>query len=319
MIPRRAFIAGLGGTVVWPLAARAQQAAPVIGYLNLSPAVSPAFLDGLATTGYIVGHNVRIDTRFIMDLRQLPDTAADLVRSQVAVIFAGGSAPALAAKAATSTIPIVFGTGDDPIRLALVASFNHPGGNMTGTTNNNIELEGKRLEFIHLILPTDKTIAAIVNANNPAADRQAIDIQGAAQAVGRTVRIFRAGNEQEIDKTFKNIVHEKLDAIFVAADAYFATRRDQFVALGAYEAIPAFYSRREFAEAGGLASYGTDLNATNRQQGVYVGRILKGEKPADLPVLQATKFEFVINLKTAKALGVHFSDNIMSLADEVIE
>jgi putative tryptophan/tyrosine transport system substrate-binding protein len=317
---RREFIAGLGITSASPMVARAQQPSmPAVGYLSVNPEVSPATLSGMAEAGYVVGRNVRIEISSSTKAHLLPDTAADLVRSQVAVILAVSSASALAAKAATSTIPIVFGIGDDPIRLGLVASVNHPGGNLTGTTNNNVELEGKRFEMIHLLLPSDNTIAAIVNPNNPAAERQATDIQAAARILGRTVRIFRAGNVREIDQSFKAIAQAKLDAVFVGADAYFGTRREQFVTLAAYEAIPALYSRREFAEVGGLVSYGTELNTPDRQQGVYIGRILKGEKPADLPVVQATKFELVINLQAARTLGFQIPTAILALADTVIE
>jgi putative tryptophan/tyrosine transport system substrate-binding protein len=209
---------------------------PAVGFLSVAPSVSPAILSGMAEAGYVVGRNVRMEIRSATEARQLPDMAADLVRSRVAVILAITSAGALAAKAATSTIPIVFGIGDDPIRLGLVPSLNHPGGNLTGTTNNNVELEGKRFEMIHLLLPPDKTIAAIVNPNNPAAERQATDIRAAARILGRKVRVFQAGSGQ------------KLDAVFVGADAYFGARRNQFLTLAAYEAIPALYSRREFAE-----------------------------------------------------------------------
>ncbi len=318
---RRDFITLFGGAAVaWPIAARAQQAAvPVIGYLGIGPVVPRAFLDGLAQTGYIAGRNVRIESRSPTDAREYGKMAADLVESKVAVMLASGSAAALAAKAATSTAPIVFGTGDDPVRLGLVSSLNHPGGNLTGITNNNVELEGKRFAMIHRIVASDKSIAALVDSNNPAAGRQAADIEEAAQSLGRKVHLLRASSEREIETTFRIIVQEKLGALFVAADAYFAVRQDQFITLAAYESVPAFYSRREFVEAGGLVSYGTDTDAANREQGIYVGRILKGERPGDLPVVQATKFELVINLKTAKTLGLQFPTEILALADEVIE
>jgi putative tryptophan/tyrosine transport system substrate-binding protein len=324
MMRRRKFIAGLGGAVVWPLAARAQQpAVPLVGYLGLAspqgPTAPPAFLEGLAEAGYVVGRNVRIEYRWAETARQLPSMAADLVRLQPAVILAAASASALAAKIATSAIPIVFGIGDDPVKLGLVTSFNHPGGNLTGTTNVNVELEGKRFAMMHAIVPTDKTIAALVDANNPAAERQANDIREAARSLGRNVRILRAANEGEIDAAFKSIVQENLGALFVAADQYFGMRRNQFVTLAAYNAIPAFYSRREFAEAGGLLSYGGDINASTRQEGIYVGRILKGERPGDLPVVQPTKFELIINLKAARTLGLNFPTNILALAGRVIE
>jgi putative tryptophan/tyrosine transport system substrate-binding protein len=317
---RREFITGLSSAAALPLIARAQQpTVPLVGYLTHVGLVSPAFLDGLAETGHVVGRNVRIETRFADDTRQLPGLAAELVRLQPAVISADGSAEAIALKAATSTIPIVFGTGDDPVRLGLVASLSHPGGNLTGYTNLNVELEEKRLAMMHSIIPPGQTIAALVDANNPAAERQASDIMGAARNLGRKVRMLRAANERDIEAAFKTIVQEHLDALFVAADAYFATQRDQFAMLASYNAIPSFYSRREFAEAGGLVSYGTDIYSNYHGEGLYVGRILKGERPGDLPVVQSTKFELVINLKTARPLGITFPTNILALADAVIE
>ena len=309
---RRDVITLLGGAAVaWPLAARGQQPAmPMIGYFSNDLTVPRAFLDGLADTGFIAGRNVRIESRLTTDARQFPEIAADLVRSQVAVIYAGSSSAALAAKSATPTIPIVFGIGDDPVTLGLVTSLNRPGGNLTGITNNNVEPEGKRLAMMHRI---------VAESNNPAAERQATNLEEAARSLGRKVRVLRVGNEREINSAFKTVVHENLSALFVAGSSYFATRRDQFVSLAAYEAIPAFYSRREFVEAGGLISYGADNNASRRQEGVYIGRILNGEQPANLPVVQATKLELVINLKTAKAIGLQFPAEILALADEVIE
>ena len=309
---RRDVITLLGGAAVaWPLAARGQQPAmPMIGYFSNDLTVPRAFLDGLADTGFIAGRNVRIESRLTTDARQFPEIAADLVRSQVAVIYAGSSSAALAAKSATPNIPIVFGIGDDPVTLGLVTSLNRPGGNLTGITNNNVEPEGKRLAMMHRI---------VAESNNPAAERQATNLEEAARSLGRKVRVLRVGNEREINSAFKTVVHENLSALFVAGSSYFATRRDQFVSLAAYEAIPAFYSRREFVEAGGLISYGADNNASRRQEGVYIGRILNGEQPANLPVVQATKLELVINLKTAKAIGLQFPTEILALADEVIE
>jgi len=326
MIRRREFIAGLVGAVVVqpvlrPLAARAQQRdLPLIGYLGLASAgPPPAFLQGLAGTGYAVGRNVRIDYHWAEDLTRIPALVAELVRRRPAVICVNGSAAALAAKAATTTIPIVFGIGDDPVRLGLVASLNRPGGNLTGTTNLNVELEGKRLAMADKIVPTGEIIAALVDTKNPGAERQAKDIEEAATILGRKVRILHAASDSEIDDAFTRIVQDKLGALFVAADAYFGTRRAQIVTLATHYAIPAFYSRREFADAGGLVSYGTDLNDQSRQEGTYVGRILKGERPADLPAVQATKFELVINLKTAKRLGIALPTTILALADAVIE
>jgi len=319
-VKRRDFIAGLGATAAWPLASQAQQQSlPIVAYLSASRALPPALLNGLTESGYAIGRNVRIERRTTEDARQLPALVADLVRLQPSVISAQASAVALAVKAATSTIPIVFGIGDDPVRLGLVASLNRPGGNLTGATNLNVELEGKRLAMMHAIVPAGETIAALVDANNPAADRQLANIQNAADSLGRKIRILKAANERDIDNAFKTIAQEKLGSLFVAADAYFGARSSQFVTLAAYNAVPVFYSRREFAEAGGLVSYGTDNDASFRQQGIYIGRILNGERPADLPVVQATKFELVINLKTAKSLGVTFPIDILALADTVIE
>jgi putative ABC transport system substrate-binding protein len=322
---RREFIAGMAGTAAWPLVVRAQQSAlPVIGYLNLgSPAQSidavAAFRKGLGETTYVVGQNVRIEFRWAEDTSQVAALAADLVRLKPAVISVNSSAGVLAAKAATSTIPIVFGIGDDPVRLGLVASLNHPGGNLTGTTTLNIELEGKRLAVMNEIVPAEKTIAALVDSNNPAAKSQANSIEVAARRLGRKVRILWAANDGDIDSAFRSIAQENLGALFVAAALFFGTRRTQIVTLAKYNAIPTFYSRREFADAGGLASYGTDLNESFRQQGVYVGRILAGERAADLPVVQTAKFEFVINLKAARELGLTVPETLLATADEVIQ
>jgi putative ABC transport system substrate-binding protein len=323
MIRRREFITLLGGAAAWPLAARAQQGLPLVGCLGLVLAqgqtAPPEFLEGLAEMGYVAGRNMRIEYRWAENAGQMPALAADLVRLQPAVIYAYSSAAALAAKAATSTIPIVFGSGDDPVRLGLVASLNRPGGNLTGTTNLSIELERKRLALMHEMLPAGQSIAALVDTNNPAAERQARDIEEAARSLGRNVRILKAGSERDIDAAFTSIVQDRVGALFVAASAFFPTRRSQIVTLATHFAIPAFYPRREFAEAGGLVSYGTDQNADYRQQGIYVGRILKGEKPSDLPVVQSVKFELAINLKTAKAMNFTIPTTILALADEVIE
>jgi putative tryptophan/tyrosine transport system substrate-binding protein len=320
---RREFIAALGSAAVWPLAARAQQPqVPFVGYLNLGSPKDPAtavFLEGLAEAGFVDGRDVRVIYRYAENPSQLPALAAELVRLQPAVIAATLTAAALAAKAATSTIPIVFATGDDPVKVGLVASLNAPVGNATGATNLNVELEGKRLELMYQIVSPGQTVAALLDTKNPAAERQSKNIQDVADLLGRKVRILHAATEREIELAFNTIVQERLGALFVAADQYFATRRTQIVTLAAHHAVPAFYSRREFAEVGGLASYGTDAFAAIRQEGVYVGRILKGERPVNLPVVQPVKFELVINLKTAKALGVSFPAQILALADEVIE
>jgi putative ABC transport system substrate-binding protein len=315
---RRTFIAALGSAAAWPAVARAQQREmPLIGFLGI--VTPPAFLEALAETGYVVGRNVRYEYRWTEDASQMQALAVDLVKQRPDLIFAGTLAGALAAKAATAIIPIVFAIGDDPVRLGLVASLSRPGGNVTGATNVTVELEGKRLAMMYEIVPAVPTVAALVDAKSPSAERQTNDIQRASQHLGRSVRILYAASESEIDDAFTRIVQEKLGALFVSADAYFSARRDQIVALAAHYAIPAFYPRREFAKAGGLASYGTDPDATYRQGGIYAGRILKGEKPTDLPVMQSTKFELVINLKTAKALGLTIPETLLATADEVIQ
>jgi putative ABC transport system substrate-binding protein len=320
---RRDFIAILGGAAAtWPLAVHSQpQTLPLVGFLGIGLAQSapPGFLEALAETGYVPGRNIRIEYRWAENASQMPALVADLVRLQPAVILANSSAAALAAKPATSTIPIVFGIGDDPVKLGLVASLNRPGGNLTGTTNVNIELEQKRLALMHETLPAGQSIAVLVDTNNPAYERQASDIEEAAKSLGRPVRILHAGSERDIDAAFTSIVQDHLGALFVTASAYFAARRSQIVTLATHFAIPGFYPRREFAEAGGLVSYGNDQSANYRQQGIYVGRILKGEKPSDLPVVQPTTFELVINLKTAKALNFTIPTTILALADAVIE
>ena len=319
MIHRRDFITLLGGAAAWPVVVRAQQQGlPLVGFFGFPPQAGPALLEGLAETGYVAGRNVRIEYRWTESAAQMPALVADLVRLRPAVIFANGTAAALAAKGATSNIPIVFATGDDAVKLGLVASLNRPGGNLTGTTNNNIELEGKRLALMHETLPPGQVIAALVDANNPSAERQTSDIEEAARSLGRNVRILKVANDGEIDAAFDRIVQDRLGAMFVAGSVYFAARRGQIVTLATHFKIPSFYSRRDFAEVGGLVSYGTDLTG-QRQNGVYLGRILKGEKPADLPVVQAAKFELVVNLKTAKALNFTVPTTILALADEVIE
>jgi putative ABC transport system substrate-binding protein len=323
---RRDFITLLGGTAAWPLAARAQQPAlPVIGVLipgsiQGNDAFGAAFRRGLGETGYIEDQNVRIEVRWAEgQFHRFPALAADLVRRQVAVIIAHpGTEAALAAKAATSTIPIVFFTGDDPVKFGLVASLNRPGGNATGINTATAELEDKRLELLSRIVPGE-TIGGLVNPENPNAARQLTDLQNAARTLGRQIHILYAATEREIDLAFMLLAQERAGALTVAASLYFLLRRDQIIGLAARYSIPTIYQRREFAQAGGLVSYGTDIAGSYRQLGIYAGRILKGEKPADLPVMQPTKFEFVINLNTAKALGLAIPPNILALADEVIE
>jgi putative tryptophan/tyrosine transport system substrate-binding protein len=242
-----------------------------------------------------------------------------LVRRQVSVIFAGSTPAALAAKSATSTIPIVFAIGDDPVKFGLVASISRPGGNATGINLVAIDLEGKRTQMLRELTPTADTIAALVNPKNPNAEKQLIDLQAAAARFGRKLRALKAVNESEIDMAFTALALTHIGALTVAGDGFFYSRRNEIVTLAAKHAIPTIYQRREFTDAGGLISYGTDFEEMNRQSGIYVGRILKGEKPADLPVMQPTKFELVINLKTAKALGLTIPETLLATADEVIQ
>jgi len=327
MMKRRELITLLSGAAAWPLAARAQQAAvPVIGYLELGASegrvyMVTAFRKGLSELGYIEGRNVAIEYRWgNNEIDRLYDLAADLVARRVNVIaVAGGGPSALAAKAATSSIPIVFGTAGDPIQIGLVASLNRPGGNTTGFTTVASELEGKRLDLLSRIVPGAETIGVLVNPEVPNAVTQLINLQNAARTLGRQIRVQNAATEREIDAAFTTLAQERAGALTVAASLYFFTRLNQIVTLAAHYSIPTIYQRREFAQAGGLVSYGTDVADTYRQVGIYAGRILKGEKPADLPVQEITKIELVINLKAAKALGLTVPPVLLATADEVIE
>jgi len=324
---RRAFITLLGGAAVaWPLAARAQQPAmPVIGFLNsASPdAYAPfvaAFRQGLKEAGYVEGQNATIEYRWAEgEYDRLPALAADLVRRKLTVIAATSTPAALAAKAATSTIPIVFTTGDDPIRLGLVASLNRPGANVTGVSNLNVELGSKQLGLIREVAPVTSKIAVLMNPNFPGTERQLRDVEAAAGVLALQLTVLRAGSEREIDTAFTTITQQGASALLVGADTFFLAYRDHLVALAARHAIPAIYWTRDFAVAGGLMSYGTDFADSYRQAGIYTGRIVRGEKAGDLPVQRSTKFEFVINLKTAKALGLAVPNSMQLLADEVIE
>ena len=311
---RREFIAALGGAAAWPLAARAQQPPmPVIGYLSLSsheggaPYLA-ALRQGLNETGYIEGQNVAIEYRWAEGhYDRYPALVAELVGRQVNVILAAGTVQsALVAKAATATIPIVFANGSDPIKFGLVASLNRPGGNLTGVSFFTAILEAKRLELLHELVPSAATIACLVNPNNPNAETQLKDIDQGARALRLRIKILNASSERDFDKVFEALDQQQTGALLIASDLAFLARRQQITALVARHAVPAIYEWREFVEAGGLASYGTSLTEAYRQAGVYVGKILKGAKPAELPVIQSTKFEFVINLKTAKTLGLDY-------------
>ena len=322
---RREFIAFLGGAATSPLAARAQQGLPVVGFLN-SGAAAPmacrvaAFLKGLAETRHAEGRDVTIEYRWAEgNYDRLLAFATEFVRRPVNVIAAGGPPAAQAAKATTSTIPIVFTSGVDPVGAGLVTSFNRPSGNITGVHLQLAGVAEKKLGLLRLLLPQASVIAVLLNPTAPEAEPQSRSLQDAARNIGQTIKILHASNEREIANAFDDIVEQHAQALVVGADPLFFVDYPRLIQLAAQHSIPAIYDIREVVLAGGLMSYGTNLDDAYRQQGNYVGRILKGEKPGDLPVVQSSKFEFVINIKTAKALGIVISDNLMSLADEVIE
>jgi ABC-type uncharacterized transport system substrate-binding protein len=328
-IARREFIVGLGdAAVAWPLAARAQQAAlPVVAFINAGSANgsatrAAAFRKGLNEAGYVEGQNVTVEYHWLEGhYDRLPALVADLVRRQVTVIATPASMlAALAAKAATATIPIVFGAPEDPVRFGLVASLARPGGNVTGINFFTTEVTAKALRLLHDLVPKAVRIAVLVNpANAATAEPTLRDVQAAAPKIGLQIQIFNATTASEIDAAFATFARERPDALFVVPDGFFYSRRVQLVTLTAVNKIPAAYWDRDIVAAGGLMSYGTDIVDAFRQVGVYTGNILKGAKPADLPVLQTTKFEFAINLQTARALGIEVPNALLLVADEVIE
>jgi putative tryptophan/tyrosine transport system substrate-binding protein len=322
---RREFMTLLSGAAAWPLAARAQQTAmPVIGFLNSASAgqyglSAAAFRQGLSEVGYVEGRNVAIEYRWAENnYDRLPGLAADLVRRQVAVIAANTPA-ALPAKAATTAVPIVFLTAADPVEAGLVASLNRPGGNLTGFSILNVELGPKRLELLRELVPTLSVVALLINPTHPAAETASNDLQAAARTLGLKFHILHASTEQDFDKVFATLAQLRAGALLIAADAFFVSRSEQLAALTVRHAVPAISLSREFAVAGGLMSYGSGVRDAYRQLGVYAGRILKGEKPADLPVQQITKVELIINLKTAKTLGLNVPLPLSGRADELIE
>jgi len=325
-IERRKFLTTLLGTTAWPLAARAQQAMPVIGFLDPRPPGTMedylrAFRQGLKDTGYVEGENVAIVYRFAEgQFDRLPGLAAEVVRRPVSVIIASATAPASAAKAATATIPIVFIIADDPVKRGLVASLARPGGNLTGINFLTNELVAKRLELLREVVPSATRVAVLVNpANAPVTEVALRDVEPAARTIGLQIQILNASSGPEINAAFATFVRERLDALFVNLDPFFTSRRVQLATLATRHAIPMTSGNRQITEAGGLMSYGASVTDAYRQAGVYCGRILKGAHPAELPVVQASKFELVINAETARMLGLTVPPTLLARADEVIE
>jgi putative ABC transport system substrate-binding protein len=327
-IRRREFIALAGGAAgAWPLAARAQQPAmPVVGFIHVGSLADSgshvaSFRQGLNEMGYVEGRNIMIEYRWAEGRHdRYPELAADLIRQKVNVIATGANSSAsLAVKAATSTIPIVFGVGEDPVKLGLVASLARPGGNATGINFFAAELTAKRLGLLREMVPGAARVAFLVNPANVTTESTVKDVEAAAPAFGVQIQIFDAGTIREIDAAFASLVRQRFDALFVGPDLFFSTRRVQLAIAAARHDLPTIFAQREYAEAGGLMSYGTNIADTYRQVGVYTGRILKGAKPADLPVVQSTKFELVINAQTARTLGLTVPPTLIATADEVIE
>jgi putative ABC transport system substrate-binding protein len=321
MRTRRDFITLLGGAAVWPLHARAQQPAmPIVGILENSGARwVAAFRKGLSEGGLIEGRDVAIEHLSTQHYAELPALAAALVRRRAAVIAALGGLPAKEAKAATATIPVVFTVGGDPVELGLVASLNRPGGNLTGATFFAAQLLQKQVGILHDLVPNATVIGLLVNPNNPRHQADSGDVQAAARTLGLEVHVAQAGSERDLDAAFARLMQRDARALVMAGDAFFFFRREQIVALAARHAIPMMHNIRDYVAAGGLMSYGASFADVHRQAGVYAARIVKGEKPGDLPVLQPTKFELAINLKAAKALGLTVPPNLLALADEVFE
>jgi len=326
-VRRRQFITLLGGVAPWPLAVQAQQAAiPVVAFVNggvadASAGRVAAFRKGLSESGYVEGQNVKVEYHWLEGhYDRIPALVADLVRRGVAVIATPANPQvALAAKAVTSSVPIVFGVGEDPVRLGLVASLAKPGGNATGINFFNSEVAAKRLGLLHELVPRAARVAVLVNPGDPASIGILRDVEEAARLLGLQILVFNAGTSAEIDTAFAAIARQRANALFVAGDVFFNSRRVQLVTLAARDRLPASYASREYVEAGGLMNYATSLLDMFRQVGVYTGSIIKGTKPADLPVMQASKFEFLINLQTAKALGIEVPPTLLARADEVIE